>query len=102
MWDPALGAYAYAYVPATQTFEPYDSSFPVNWLDFNGRWGDDALQGGPELFGQAKYVGGPNGPKFKNIQREKVCPSSPCIVLPFRIWSVESLEAASASPTVSA
>ncbi|KAL4757436.1 uncharacterized protein BDW70DRAFT_153354 [Aspergillus foveolatus] len=71
LWDPALGAYAYAYVPATQTFEPYDPSFPVNWLDFNGRWGDDALQGGPELFGQAKYVGGPNGPKFKNIQREQ-------------------------------
>ncbi|KAL5049910.1 hypothetical protein BDW71DRAFT_194907 [Aspergillus fruticulosus] len=102
LWDPALGAYAYGYVPATQTFEPYDPSYPVNWLDFNGRWGDDALQGGPELFGQAKYVAGPNGPKFKNIQREEVCPSSPCIILPFRIWSVESPEAASAPPAVSA
>ncbi|KAL4906834.1 hypothetical protein BDW74DRAFT_176439 [Aspergillus multicolor] len=102
LWDPAAGAYAYSYVPATQTFEPYDPSYPVNWLSFNGRWGDDALQGGPELFGQAKYVGGPDGPKFKKIQREQVCPSSPCIILPFLIWSVESAELLSASQTVSA
>ncbi|KAL3471282.1 hypothetical protein BJX99DRAFT_250541 [Aspergillus californicus] len=90
LWDPALGAYAYSYDSATKTFEPYDASYPVNWLDFNGRWGDDALQGGPELFGQAKYVGGPNGPKFKNIQREQVCPSSSCVVLPFRVWEADS------------
>ncbi|KAL4997682.1 hypothetical protein BDV10DRAFT_195023 [Aspergillus recurvatus] len=102
LWDPVLGAYVYGYVPATQTFEPYDLSYPVNWLNFNGRWGDDTLQGGPELFGQAKYVAGPNGPKFKNIQREEVCPRSPCIILPFRTWSLESPEAASASPAVSA
>ncbi|KAL4884744.1 hypothetical protein BJY04DRAFT_170026 [Aspergillus karnatakaensis] len=92
LWDPVLGAYAYNYIAATQTFEPYDSSYPVNWLNFNGRWGDDALQGGPELFGQKKYVGGPNGPKFKSLEREKVCPSDPCVVLPFVIWSVETEE----------
>ncbi|KAI9374113.1 hypothetical protein BJX61DRAFT_532672 [Aspergillus egyptiacus] len=92
LWDPVLDAYAYSYQPATQTFEPYDPSYPVNWLNFNGRWGDDALQGGPELFGQAKYVGGPNGPKFKNLQREQVCPSTPCVVLPFRVWNVVSPE----------
>ncbi|KAL2831160.1 hypothetical protein BDW59DRAFT_7586 [Aspergillus cavernicola] len=92
LWDPALGAYTYSYARATQTFEPYDPSYPVNWLNFNGRWGDDALQGGPELFGQAKYVGGPNGPKFKNIERSRVCPSNPCVVLLFRVWTVESPE----------
>ncbi|KAL5334085.1 hypothetical protein BJX70DRAFT_402933 [Aspergillus crustosus] len=90
LWDPVLGAYAYNYAAATQSFEPYDSSHPVNWLDFNGRWGDDALQGGPVLFGQAKYVGGPNGPKFKNLKREQVCPSDPCVILPFVTWSVET------------
>ncbi|KAL2868414.1 uncharacterized protein BJX67DRAFT_380203 [Aspergillus lucknowensis] len=89
LWDPILGAYAYSYVSDTQSFEPYDPSYPVNWLNFNGHWGDDALQGGPELFGQAKYVGGPNGPKFKNLDRENVCPSDPCIILPFRVWKVE-------------
>lgn len=90
LWDPAAGAFAYSYAPATGSFEPYDSSYPVNWLNFNGRWGDDELQGGPELFGQAKYVGGPNGPKFKKLERGEVCPSSPCIVLSFRTWDVES------------
>ncbi|KAL4800525.1 hypothetical protein BDV19DRAFT_384337 [Aspergillus venezuelensis] len=90
LWDPTLGAYAYSYAADTQTFEAYDSSFAVDWLNFNGRWGDDALQGGPELFGQATYTAGPNGPKFKNLQREQVCPSSPCTVLPFTTYSVES------------
>ncbi|KAL3466712.1 hypothetical protein BJX64DRAFT_215109 [Aspergillus heterothallicus] len=93
LWDPTLGAYAYSYASDTQTFQPYDPSYPVNWLDFNGRWGDDALPGGPELFGQAKYVGGPTGPKFKSLDRELVCPSSPCIVLPFRVWGVDAPEA---------
>ncbi|KAL2860283.1 hypothetical protein BJX68DRAFT_224825 [Aspergillus pseudodeflectus] len=97
LWDPILGAYAYSYASDTQTFEPYDPSYPVNWLDFNGRWGDDALQGGPELFGQAMYVGGPTGPRFKNLDREDVCPSDPCVVLPFRIWSVESPEVQASS-----
>lgn len=102
LWDPASGAYAYSYAADTQTFEAYDSSYPVKWLDFNGKWGDDALQGGPELFGQAKYTGGPNGPKFKNLQRDKVCPSSPCIVLPFKTWDAESTRSASASASASA
>ncbi|KAL2836104.1 hypothetical protein BJY01DRAFT_238421 [Aspergillus pseudoustus] len=97
LWDPVLGAYAYSYASDTKTIEPYDPTYPVNWLNFNGRWGDDALPSGPELFGQAKYVGGPTGPKFKNLDRELVCPSDPCIVLPFRVWSVESSEAQSTS-----
>ncbi|KAL4873615.1 hypothetical protein BDV12DRAFT_182383 [Aspergillus spectabilis] len=96
LWDPVLGAYAYSYAAATRKFEPYDPSYPVNWLDFNGRWGDDALRGGPELFGQAKYVAGPNGPKFKKLEREQVCPGEPCVVLPFVIWSVESEESSAA------
>ncbi|KKK24202.1 hypothetical protein AOCH_000777, partial [Aspergillus ochraceoroseus] len=74
LWDPILNAYAYSYAPATQTFQPYDPSHPVNWLYFNGQWGDDALPGGPELFGEAKYSAGPNGPKFKGLTRTNVCP----------------------------
>lgn len=87
LWDPILGTYAYSYNPADQSFKPYDDSYPVNWLNFNGQWGDDALPGGPELFGQKKYSGGPNGPKFKKLSRTKVCPDDPCVELPFRIWS---------------
>lgn len=64
----------------------------MNWLYFEGRWGDDALPGGPEFFGQAKWTGGPTGPKFKSLVREKVCPSSPCVVLPFRSREEDGFE----------
>lgn len=84
LWDPTQNAYAYSYDNTTRTFQPYDPGFPVNWLYFNGQWGDAALPGGPELFGQPKWAGGPNGPKFKQLVREEVCPSRPCVVLPFR------------------
>ncbi|PYI14886.1 hypothetical protein BO99DRAFT_369416 [Aspergillus violaceofuscus CBS 115571] len=87
LWDPTLNGYAYSYDATNKKFQPYYSKYPVNWLEYNGQWGDDALPGGPELFGQAKYTGGPNGPKFKHIVRSEVCPKSPCLVLPFRIWS---------------
>ncbi|OOF90832.1 hypothetical protein ASPCADRAFT_58511 [Aspergillus carbonarius ITEM 5010] len=87
LWDPIVSAYAYSFHASSQMFQPYDLRYPVNWLEFNGQWGDDALPGGPELFGQAKYTAGPNGPKFKQLVRSNVCPSSPCVVLPFRIWN---------------
>lgn len=87
LWDPILSAYAYSYNSSDRSFQPYDPSYPVNWLYFNGRWGDDALPGGPQIFGERKYTAGPNGPKFKGLDRESVCTSSPCIVLPFRTWA---------------
>lgn len=86
LWDPTLNAYAYSYNTSTAAFEAYDPAFPVHWLSFNGHWGDDALPGGPELLGQAKYTAGPVGPQFKGLDREEVCPSKPCVVLPFRTW----------------
>ncbi|KAB8077179.1 hypothetical protein BDV29DRAFT_68643 [Aspergillus leporis] len=92
LWDPTLSAYAYDYDAAEGTFQPYDSGYPVNWLSFNGQWGEDALPGGPELFGQKKYAAGPNGPKYKKLVREKVCPGNPCVVLPFRIWENQMSE----------
>lgn len=92
LWDPTLNAYAYSYDAATATFDPYDASFPVSWLSFNGHWGDDALPGGPELFGLAKYTAGPVGPQFKGLVREEVCPSKPCVVWPFRTLDEHELE----------
>lgn len=87
LWDPVLSAYAYSYHAANQTFQPYDPSYPVNWLNYNGQWGDDEVPGGPKKFGQAKYLGGPNGPKFKHLVRKEVCPTEPCTVLPIRVWA---------------
>ncbi|KAF9889795.1 hypothetical protein FE257_006885 [Aspergillus nanangensis] len=89
LWDPLSSAYAYHYDAGNQTFQPYDASYPVNWLNFNGQWGDDAIPGGPGLFGQAKFAAGPNGPKFKHLVRTEVCPSKPCQVLGHRIWGDE-------------
>lgn len=86
LWDPIASAYGYSYDVSSRKFKPYDESYPVNWLYFNGQWGGDALPGGPELFGEKKYAAGPNGPKFKHLDREKMCPKDPCVVLPFRTW----------------
>jgi hypothetical protein len=89
LWDPVLNAYIYTY-DKTAGFEAVNSEDPVAWLDFNGRWGDDQPRNEREIFGEAKNVAGPNGPKFKKLDRQQVCPSTPCFVLPFRIWSVEN------------
>jgi hypothetical protein len=86
LWDPTLSAYSYSYDAATQSFTPYNTDTPVKWLEFNGQWGDAQLPGGPGIFGQYKYTDGPNGPKFKDLVRTKVCPSDPCVILPVRTW----------------
>ncbi|CAG7926327.1 unnamed protein product [Penicillium olsonii] len=90
VWDPVVNAYFYTYDAKTATFEAFNSKDPVAWLNFNGKWGDDQPPGEPEIFGEAKNVAGPNGPKFKGLGRKLICPSKPCIVLPFRIWSGNS------------
>lgn len=87
LWDPILNAYAYTYNTETGAFTGSDPGVPVAWLEFNGRWGDDQPPGEPTIFGEAKYVAGPDGPKFKGLNREWVCPSKPCVVLPFRIFT---------------
>ncbi|KAJ5692340.1 hypothetical protein N7462_001763 [Penicillium macrosclerotiorum] len=89
LWDPILNAYTYTYDPSTQVFAAATVE-PVAWLNFNGRWGDDQPPNEPSIFGEAKYVAGPNGPKFKSLNRTHVCPSTPCIVLPFRLFAVNS------------
>ncbi|EPS26862.1 hypothetical protein POX_g08837 [Penicillium oxalicum] len=87
LWDPTLNAWAYTYDVGTKVFTPSSPEIPVAWLDFNGQWGDDQPPGEPSIFGEAEYVAGPNGPKFKVLNRSLVCPSTPCIVLPFKIWA---------------
>lgn len=90
LWDPVLNVYTYSYDKATAAFKAVNSKDPVAWLDFNGRWGDDQPPNEPSIFGEAKNVAGPNGPKFKGLDRELVCPSKPCFVLPFRIFSEDA------------
>ncbi len=55
---------------------------PTSWFHFRGRWGDgvyplaDVRQW--RLFGQYHYVSGPQGPKFKNLGRKKMCLAKKC------------------------
>ncbi|PGH12667.1 hypothetical protein AJ79_04167 [Helicocarpus griseus UAMH5409] len=83
LWDPLLSTYSYSYDNQTEKFTPYDpANAPVNYLYFDGQWGDQQLPDGAEgqvnLFGQRKYTSGPNGPKFKKLDREKVCSTDFC------------------------
>lgn len=76
LWDPVLAAYSYSFNKDTQKFTPYDPGFPVNYLYFVGRWGDEAppddSEGQVEIFGQRKFVGGPTGPLDKRLVRENM------------------------------
>ncbi|KAM5431661.1 hypothetical protein MaudCBS49596_003242 [Microsporum audouinii] len=89
LWDPTLSAYVYSYSSTTGLFTPYDPTTPTNWLYYQGHWGDEQLPddapGQVDLFGQRKYSTGPDGPMFKELVREKVCPSGVklCLVLPW-------------------
>ncbi|KAF3932387.1 hypothetical protein ABW19_dt0204872 [Dactylella cylindrospora] len=89
LWDPLLSAYFYKLNPASNTVTPYDPTTPVNWLYFNGKWGDQQYPTSHRnqyvIFGQARFTGGPSGPLFKDLQRSGICPSSvkPCWVRPF-------------------
>ncbi|EEP75583.1 conserved hypothetical protein [Uncinocarpus reesii 1704] len=86
LWDPTLSTYSFRYDRASQEFSAYDADTPVNWLNFDGQWGDEQLPDDAEgqviLFGQRKYASGPNGPKFKELDRKNVCPSKigPCFI----------------------
>ncbi|TID16844.1 hypothetical protein E6O75_ATG09610 [Venturia nashicola] len=97
LWDPIKSAYWYNWSPPTKSpagpnipatrdvanlglLTPYDaSSSPVGWFYFQGRWGDlrykkdDPRQS--NLLGLGwRYDSGPNGPAFKNLQRQNVSP----------------------------
>jgi hypothetical protein len=91
-WDPTLNAYIYSYDAAAGTFTAYNGADLVPWLYYQGQWGDQQYPTSDprqfEILNQAvlaKYVNGPNGPIFKDLNRTNVCPASvsPCIVRPF-------------------
>jgi amino acid transporter len=81
LWDPISQAYLYTYDPKTETFiaaEPGNA--PIDWLYFNGNWGDeryrdsDPRQYTVPYFGLKKFDSGPNGPKFKHLVRKELVP----------------------------
>lgn len=105
MWDPAQNHYAYHYdyesdddhqpddmlsalkpvaddLPESLSPAGSNPSAPTSWFHYRGRWGDrvyplaDPRQW--RLFGQYHYVTGPQGPKFKNLGRKKMCLAKKC------------------------
>ncbi|CZS91374.1 uncharacterized protein RAG0_02018 [Rhynchosporium agropyri] len=85
LWDPSLSAYYYTYSVPNKTFTAAINDTPVNYLYYQGRWGDDQLpleQHGQEDFHKfMKWVAGPLGPWFKDLDRRDVCLSGKeCVV----------------------
>ncbi|KAI0855240.1 vacuolar sorting-associated protein [Xylaria cubensis] len=90
LWDPSKNFRSYWYdysAPEGEGLEPTQENpeAPTGWFHFRGRWGDklygldDTRQW--RLFGQYHYVTGPQGPKFKNLGRRKVCQNSRCRII---------------------
>ncbi|KAL2064657.1 hypothetical protein VTL71DRAFT_3795 [Oculimacula yallundae] len=88
LWDPTLSAYYYTYSISNKTFTPTPiagEETPVNYLYFNGRWGDDQFplskKGQEEFHGYSKWIAGPQGPWFKSLDRVDVClPGRECVI----------------------
>ncbi|KAI1207198.1 vacuolar protein sorting-associated protein [Annulohypoxylon truncatum] len=91
LWDPSKNLrgywYDYAATKDDEGLEPAKENpdEPTSWFHYKGTWGDklygldDVRQW--RLFGQYHYVTGPQGPKFKNLGREKVCQTWRCRII---------------------
>ena len=84
LWDPLLSAYFYRFNASAneeEGFTAYDPSYPTAWLRFVGRWGDEEYPDEDprqeKILGidaAARFVGGPTGPRDKQLKRKEVCP----------------------------
>ncbi|KAI1333721.1 hypothetical protein F5Y15DRAFT_404200 [Xylariaceae sp. FL0016] len=91
LWDPAKNFRGYWYDGTTGddsgSLEPAaeNPDAPTSWFHYEGAWGDRVYDLGDQrqwrLFGQYHYQTGPQGPKFKNLGRRKMCQISRCKIL---------------------
>ncbi|KAI0535335.1 vacuolar sorting-associated protein [Xylaria digitata] len=90
LWDPSKNFRSYWFdysANESEGLEPTQENpnAPIGWFHFKGRWGDKMYGLDDErqwrLFGQYHYVTGPQGPKFKNLGRRKVCQTSRCRII---------------------
>ncbi|KAK5659938.1 hypothetical protein OQA88_13403 [Cercophora sp. LCS_1] len=100
LWDPAQNHLAYWYdyeagneeVAGPQDREPTslepaasNPGAPVSWFHYKGFWGDDIYPLSDRrqwrLFGEYHYIVGPLGPKFKFLERRKVCQTEKCTIV---------------------
>ncbi|KAL5337851.1 hypothetical protein BJX70DRAFT_221296 [Aspergillus crustosus] len=92
LWDPLLNSHMYTYDHVNDTLRAstLNPSAPTEWFYFNGHWGDKFYPLGDHrqyrFAGQYHYVNGPLGPRFKHLDRQKVCQSpdtAPCVIKDF-------------------
>ncbi|GIJ98979.1 vacuolar protein sorting-associated protein 62 [Aspergillus viridinutans] len=97
LWDPLLNSHMYTYDYANDTLRASTASplAPTEWFYFNGHWGDKFYPLGDRrqyrFAGQYHYVNGPLGPRFKHLDRRKVCQGpdeDPCVI---RDWVGEKM-----------
>jgi hypothetical protein len=87
-FDPVANTWFYKWDADAEVISPYDDSTPSAFLNYDGQWGDEEYPDSDprqdSFFGVAKYGSGPNGPKFKQLNRDDVCPDNGilCIVRP--------------------
>ncbi|KAJ5745638.1 hypothetical protein N7520_010820 [Penicillium odoratum] len=89
LWDPLLNSHAYTYDYANDTLRASTTTptSPTEWFYFGGHWGDKFYPLGDtrqyRFAGQYHYVNGPLGPRFKHLNRIKVCQGpdkSTCVI----------------------
>jgi hypothetical protein len=94
LWDPLLNSHSYTYDYDNDTLRASTASpdSPTEWFYFKGHWGDKFYPLGDHrqyrFAGQYHYVNGPLGPRFKHLNRRKVCQGpddSPCVIKNY-IW----------------
>ncbi|KAA8649994.1 uncharacterized protein ATNIH1004_002674 [Aspergillus tanneri] len=92
LWDPLLNSHTYTYDYENDTLRASTASpdAPMEWFYFNGHWGDKFYHLGDHrqyrFAGQYHYVNGPLGPRFKHLNRRKICQGAdeaPCVIKNF-------------------
>ncbi|KAL4901936.1 hypothetical protein BDW74DRAFT_159240 [Aspergillus multicolor] len=92
LWDPLLNSHIYTYDHVNDTLRAstLNPTAPTEWFYFNGHWGDKFYPLGDHrqyrFAGQYHYVNGPLGPRFKHLNRRKVCQTpddEPCVIKDF-------------------
>lgn len=82
LWDPIMNAYFYTYDIETDSFQAADddNKSPVGAMEYKGQWGDEQYPADDprqrRFLGFWKYVSGPNGPRWKGLDRPGVCPQN--------------------------
>ncbi|SMN18083.1 similar to Saccharomyces cerevisiae YGR141W VPS62 Vacuolar protein sorting (VPS) protein required for cytoplasm to vacuole targeting of proteins [Maudiozyma saulgeensis] len=86
MWDPVMNFYAYQIVgDGVRPMSEREEKIGTSWLSFAGRWGDKQLPSNDPRQKwcpvQWRYIDGPLGPLFKNLERTSLCES-------FKLWNM--------------